>query len=66
MSNLWLNARFGSRHLQIVRLGSWLSEIQMRRSPITFGANGYHAPGGPARAEKGWRWFQLYQLGGLI
>ena len=60
MSNTWLNIRFGTRHLQIVMLGSWLGEIRMRRSPITFRSNPHQRR---ARAEDpDWRWFAFYEL----
>ncbi len=59
MDNTILNVRFGSRHLQIVRLGDWLGEIRMGRSPVTFRRNSYHA-NKSIRAAPGWRWFEIY------
>lgn len=57
MSNTLLNIRFGSWHLQIVRLGDWIGEISMGRSPITFGHNPIHDR---LRHKPGWRWLQIY------
>ncbi len=60
MSNTWLNIRFGIRHLQIVSLSSWRSEIRMRRSPITFRANPWQLM--RREDDPDWRWFQICEL----
>lgn len=60
MSNTWLNVRFGTRHLQILMFASWRSEIEMRRSPITFRSNPHQRK---HRAENpDWRWFEVMEL----
>lgn len=61
MSNTVINWRFGAYHLQVVRWGDWRSMIRAGGSPITWGRNGYHAPGGPGRAAQGWTWIALYE-----
>lgn len=61
MSNLWLNIRFGSYHLQCVYLHCWRGEIQMRRSPIRFSFNPYQA-GRRVNEPKEWRWFQVHEI----
>jgi hypothetical protein len=59
MSNTWLNIRFGSRHLQVVYLRSWLHLIRTGRSPITLRRNPYHDT---ARlTEPNWRWFEVME-----
>lgn len=58
MSNTIINWRFGSYHLQVVRLGDWRSEIKMGRSPITWRHNPYHDSPEVRNAE-GWSWIKL-------
>lgn len=45
-----LNIRFGSRHLQ----------INPYKPHFSFAVNPYHAKGGEARSQPGWKWFEVY------
>ncbi len=60
MSNTWLNVRFGTRHLQIIRLSDWRAYIRDGRSPITFRENRYQAA--LRETDPTWRWFAFYEL----
>jgi hypothetical protein len=48
MSNCWLNIRFGSYHLQLLR----------DRPYIRWGINAYHEAA--RNTDKDWKWFEWY------
>lgn len=59
MSNLMINWRFWTYHLQVVRFSDWSSYLRSAHPIVTWTRNLRHAPGGLSRGA-GWRPVEFY------